>query len=91
MGRAAWFWAVAACCACHLRGRRQVDGGGCAAPGDGMNGRATVTATRMGSRASRPKRVRTSPGCAQLAVTAVPSSLRASSRVNKMFASLLLA
>ena len=55
--------------------------------GERMNGRASVTAARMGSWASRPNRVRTSPGCAQLAVTALPSSLRASSRVNKMFAS----
>src|SRR6185312_14057103 len=38
-----------------------------------------------------PNPVRTTPGCAQLAVTPVPSSLRASSRVNRMFASLLLA
>ena len=39
----------------------------------------------------RPKPVRTTPGCVQLAVTPVPSSLRASSRVNRMLASLLLA
>ena len=59
--------------------------------GDSMNGRASITPARIGSRASRPNRVRTMPGCAQLAVTPVPFSLRASSRVNKMLASLLLA
>jgi hypothetical protein len=50
-----------------------------------------VTPSFSSGLASRPKPVRTTPGCAQLAVTPVPSSLRASSRVNRMLASLLLA
>lgn len=59
--------------------------------GDSMNGRAIVMPSLSNGLDSRPKPVRTTPGCAQLAVTPVPSSLRASSRVNKMLASLLLA
>jgi hypothetical protein len=59
--------------------------------GDSMNGRTSVMPSRISGPASRPKRVRTTPGCAQLAVTPVPSSLRASSRVNRILASLLLA
>jgi hypothetical protein len=56
-----------------------------------MNGRAIMMPAFSNGRAWPPKPVRTTPGCAQLAVTPVPSSLRASSRVNRILASLLLA
>ena len=59
--------------------------------GERKNGRASIVPSRSSGLPSRPNPVRTTPGCAQLAVTPVPSSLRASSRVNRMFASLLLA
>ena len=46
------------------------------------------TAGRSSPPASSPKREATKPGCRQLAVTPVPASRRASSRVNRMLAEL---
>ena len=53
--------------------------------GEAMNGRAIVIPSLSSGLDSRPKPVRTTPGCAQLAVTPVPPNLRARSRVNKIW------
>jgi hypothetical protein len=59
--------------------------------GDSMNGRAIVMPSLSSGLDSRPKPVRTTPRVCAVGRHPVPSSLRASSRVNKMLASLLLA
>jgi len=59
--------------------------------GEAMNGRAIVMPSRGSGPGGRAEPRPYHPGCAQLAVTPVPAGLRASSGVNKMLASLLLA
>ena len=58
--------------------------------GDSRNGCITAHPTPITPPRSplEPKSERTTPGCRQLAVTPVPSSRRASSRVNSTLASL---
>jgi hypothetical protein len=56
--------------------------------GEISNGLTTTMASRPALPSSSPKWVLTVPGCRQLAVTPVPSSLLASSYVNSTLASL---